>query len=61
MQVTETLQLENATYVGLVLDGLPHGKGIKIWKTGATYKGDFVAGMMEGTGLWKLNGKEYNG
>ena len=56
-----TLQLEDATYEGQVLDGLPHGKGLKIWKNGKTYEGDFVKGMMEGIGVWKLNGLEYTG
>ena len=57
-----TLQLEDSTYTGYVLDGLPHAKGSKKWKDGKTYDGNFVKGKREGTGVCVLNnGDSYNG
>ena len=57
-----TLQLEDSTYTGHVLDGLPHGKGYKKWKNGKTYDGDFVKGKREGTGVCVYhNGDSYDG
>ena len=58
---TKTLELEDASYEGQALDDLPHGKGTKKWKNGATYDGEFVKGIKEGTGEWKKNGQSYIG
>ena len=56
-----TIEMQDATYQGQVEDGLPHGKGIKKWKDGSTYNGDFVKGMMEGVGEWVKDGTKYRG
>ena len=56
-----TIEMQDATYQGQVEDGLPHGKGIKKWKDGSTYNGDFVKGMMEGLGEWVKDGTKYRG
>ena len=54
--ITKTIEMEDASYEGQVQYGLPHGKGIKKYKDGSTYEGDFVKGMIKGTGEWKKDG-----
>jgi len=33
-------------------NGHPHGYGDYSWKDGSAYKGDFVKGLREGSGVW---------
>jgi hypothetical protein len=51
-------------YIGPVNDQLqPHGKGIKIYKDGTKYEGDFINGYSQGKGklIEKKSGKIYEG
>ena len=44
------LVIATGTYVGEVVNGLPHGKGHFIWNNGSSYYGDFLEGQMTGKG-----------
>jgi hypothetical protein len=41
----ETLSFHHGVYVGEVLDGVPHGKGIFNFSDGASYVGEFKGGL----------------
>ena len=47
-------------YKGEFVKGLPDGKGIYIWKNGATYEGQWKKGLRDGTGTYshKIEGKD---
>jgi hypothetical protein len=49
-------------YTGEIKDGIPHGKGHVLYKTGSVYEGQFMNGHPEGQGkLTKSNGDVYEG
>ena len=52
---------EDGEYTGEMLDTLPHGKGIFIYKNGDEYKGEFKKGMKDGNGYYKNKEGEYDG
>ena len=35
-------------YIGKIFRGLPHGYGVKTWKDGRKYQGNWVKGRMQG-------------
>ena len=54
--------VETSRYVGPVLAGARHGKGVVTWKSGDRYEGDFVDDKRTGKGIyiWK-SGDRYEG
>jgi hypothetical protein len=49
-------------YVGAVLNGVPHGKGVKTWPNGHRYEGDWNNGEREGKGTYTWpSGESYKG
>jgi len=41
-------------YKGDFVKGYPEGKGLYIWKNGATYEGEWKKGMRNGTGIYRF-------
>ena len=57
-----TLKYKDGSYEGMILGGVPHGKGKRVWTDGGSYNGEWVAGRMEGKGVEiTSNGQEYIG
>ena len=48
-----TVEYDNGTYTGEVLDGLPHGEGKMICKDGSVYEGEWKNGSLHGHGRAK--------
>lgn len=50
------------SYEGDLLDGKPHGHGVRRWSCGRMYEGEFLTGKMHGNGrLLDKDGRIYNG
>ncbi len=54
---------DGSVYTGDLRNGIPHGKGKIVYKSGDTYEGDFVDGVCHGKGkyIWKADGSVYEG
>ena len=46
----ETLQYRGGTYIGEVVDGLPHGQGTWTYPNGNKYVGEYKNGKKNGKG-----------
>ncbi len=59
-----TVEYDNGTYTGEVLDGIPHGEGKMICKNGGVYEGEWKNGSPNGHGKWReknANNSNYEG
>ena len=52
---------DGSKYIGQVLNGLPHGRGIWYSTNGDRYEGDFKNGKKEGKGIYYYNREPFKG
>ncbi len=48
-----TIEFDDGTYTGEVLDGVPHGQGKAVYHSGTTYEGQWADGLPHGQGKVK--------
>ncbi len=48
-----TIEFDDGTYTGEVLDGVPHGQGKAVYHSGTTYEGQWADGLPHGQGRAK--------
>ena len=59
-----TVEYDNGTYTGEVLDGRPHGGGKMVYTDGSVYEGEWKNGSPHGHGKWRernANNSNYEG
>ena len=62
IRYVENLRIQNAVYIGQVLNGKRHGKGIQIWDDGAKYEGSWENDKSNGYGtFYHIDGDVYQG
>ena len=50
---------EDGEFYGSIKDNLPHGKGVKTYKDGRSYEGDFENGVRSGYGVTTISSKNF--
>ena len=55
------IEYDNGKYIGPLLNGLPHGKGVIYWNDGDKYEGDWINGKREGKGITYYGNGKFKG